>query len=200
MSKPLDLPILPFRISICGVADLPLQAGLGVTHILSVDRPEQPTATPAWFTGTHLRVFFDDVESEAEAKEHGTVSPTLAEVGKALAFGRECLKVCRTQMVHLLIHCTQGASRSPALAYVIAAMALGPGQEKAALKHIIRVRPYASPNRFVVRLADQCLQRNGALEAALQDLWKQAADYRPIPIARKAASTGDGPKIPPPGA
>lgn len=181
MSKPLDLPVLPFRITICGIADLPLQAGLGVSHILSVDLPERPAPTPDWFTGTHVHVFFDDVESEESAKEHGSVPPTIEEVGKALDLGRECLKLCRARMVHLLIHCTQGASRSPALAYAIAAMALGPGQEQAALKHILRLRRYAVPNRLVVHLADECLQRNGMLEAALNDLWRQAADYRPRP-------------------
>jgi predicted protein tyrosine phosphatase len=185
MSKRLDHSVLPFRLSICGVADLPLLAGLGITHLLSVDRSGQPTPTPKWFDGTHLHVFFDDVESETEAKEHGTTPPTLEEIDKALAFGRKCLDDSRQRFVHLLIHCTQGASRSPAVAYAIAAMVLGPGQEKAALKHVLGIRKYAFPNRLVVHLADQLLKRNGSLKASLETLWKQADEYRPVAARKK---------------
>lgn len=182
--EPKQCPI-PYRMSICGISSLPGFARERVTHLLSVDRPGQPTATPDWFVGQHLHIIFDDVESEAEAVKYHATIPTIEEVAKALAFGQQVLNDSRTVSAHLLLHCTQGASRSPAIAFGVLAMLLGAGQETTALRHVIKIQPYAVPNRLVVRLADQSLNRGGRLSRSLDQLWAQFADYRPILLARK---------------
>jgi predicted protein tyrosine phosphatase len=67
----------------------------------------------------------------------------------------------------VLVHCEAGISRSTAAVVILAATLLGPGQEPEAVKIARRAVPEARPNRLMVRLADEELARNGALERAL---------------------------------
>jgi predicted protein tyrosine phosphatase len=69
----------------------------------------------------------------------------------------------------ILVSCDYGASRSPALTYVIIADALGQGREKEALKLVLKIRPEAMPNSMVVLLGDELLERSGALMEALRE-------------------------------
>jgi predicted protein tyrosine phosphatase len=72
-----------------------------------------------------------------------------------------------------LIHCEAGVSRSTAAAFIVFAAVLGPGQERAALDATLAVAPDARPNRWMVRLADVELQRDGRLLAALDERFSQ---------------------------
>ena len=54
----------------------------------------------------------------------------------------------------VLIHCEAGVSRSTAAALVMYACWLGQGREYEAMERVIDQRPYAIPNRRMVRLAD----------------------------------------------
>ena len=69
--------------------------------------------------------------------------------------------------------CDQGASRSPALAYVFLADQLGSGREASALELVIKIRPTAVPNRLVVQLGDVLLDRDGALLTPLRLLFQK---------------------------
>jgi predicted protein tyrosine phosphatase len=71
----------------------------------------------------------------------------------------------------ILISCDQGASRSPALAYVLIADQAGPGREIEAFGVILDIRPVAVPNGLVIRLGDEFLQRNGALLTPLKEFY-----------------------------
>ncbi|RAK66362.1 hypothetical protein [Phenylobacterium kunshanense] len=67
----------------------------------------------------------------------------------------------------LLVHCFHGVGRSAAVALAILADRAGPGREQAALDRLLAIRPQATPNLVVVKLADEVLGRNGALVAAV---------------------------------
>jgi predicted protein tyrosine phosphatase len=162
--------LLPFRLSVCSLADVSTFAASGVTHLLSIDNPGGPTPTPKWFTGTHWHVVFQDVESDAEAREYSTTPPTRAAIQQVLDNASSCLESSRSHSVYLLVHCMAGASRSTAAAFGILAMVLGPGQEVNALKYLLRIRPDAFPNKLVVRFADEILGRNGRMMEALRPL------------------------------
>jgi predicted protein tyrosine phosphatase len=71
----------------------------------------------------------------------------------------------------ILVSCDYGASRSPALAYVLVADQLGPGREPEALDVTLQIRPDAVPNRLVVKLGDMLLGREGNLVKALSGLY-----------------------------
>lgn len=154
---------LPYTISVCGLSELPQFKTRDITHLLSIDSPGSPTATPAWFKGTHWHVAFVDFESEKMAALFGVTPPAKNDVELLLEFGEICLASSRTGNTHLLIHCLAGVSRSTAAAYALICQMLGSGSEEAAFKHILKIRPCASPNRLVIKYADQLLERKGAM-------------------------------------
>lgn len=63
----------------------------------------------------------------------------------------------------LLVHCRAGVSRSTAIALAIAADRLGAGNERHACEWLRETYPQAKPNRLVVFLADEVLERNMAM-------------------------------------
>ncbi|MFA7173901.1 MAG: protein-tyrosine-phosphatase [Kiritimatiellia bacterium] len=154
---------LPYKISICGLRELPQFETRGITHLLSIDSPGSPTATPEWFTGTHWHVAFVDFESKKMAAIFGATPPAKRDAELILELGDTCLTTSRTCNTHLLIHCLAGVSRSTAAAYAIICKLLGPGSEEVAFEHLLDIRPCASPNRLVVKYADQLLNRKGAM-------------------------------------
>ncbi len=79
----------------------------------------------------------------------------------------------RFGLCHTDASCDYGASRSPAIALIILADRLGPGQEQKALQQVLDVRPDAIPNNLVVELGDNLLHRNGALRRSLDDLYEE---------------------------
>ena len=154
---------LPYKISICGRRELPAFKEHGVTHLFSIDSLGSPTATPEWFKGTHWHIEFPDVESKTMALLYGLPAPAKEAVELILEFGDMCRTASRTQAVHLVIHCLAGVSRSTAAAYAIFCMLLSPGAEERAFAHLIKIRPCASPNKLIVKYADELLGRNGKM-------------------------------------
>ena len=63
----------------------------------------------------------------------------------------------------LLIHCEAGISRSTATALIMYACWLGRGREDEAMQRVIAQRPFSSPNRRMVALADKLLALDGRL-------------------------------------
>ncbi|MDD2597724.1 MAG: protein-tyrosine-phosphatase [Kiritimatiellae bacterium] len=157
---------LPYAISVCGVGELSQFKTLGITHLLSIDSPGTPTTTPGWFKGTHWHVAFVDFESKKMAAIFGATPPAKKDVALILELSEMCLANSRTCDTHLLIHCLAGVSRSTAAAYAIICKLLGPGYEEAAFEYLLNIRPCASPNRLVVKYADQLLNRKGAMVKA----------------------------------
>ena len=146
---------LPYRFSICGKHEIELYAHSGLTHLLSLEDPETPKDTPAWFRGEHLQLCFHDVESSAEARLLMALPPTEAQVAEILQLGERCLNASRSAPVHLLVHCFAGISRSTAASFALAAQAVGAGHAERALGHVRQIRREAYPNRLVVRYADR---------------------------------------------
>ncbi len=151
---------LPFEISVCGRSEVECFQHDGITHLLSIDSPGSPTATPEWFNGVHRHFAFADVESRSTAFAFGVEAPGKEDVKEILEFGKECLKATLNGRVHLVIHCLAGVSRSPAAAYVIMCMLLGPGCEDEVFDYLLKVRSCAWPNKLIVKYADQILGRN----------------------------------------
>ncbi|HEV7251535.1 MAG TPA: protein tyrosine phosphatase [Mesorhizobium sp.] len=97
------------------------------------------------------------------ADRPGLVSPALAHVEALLAFARSW-----DGQAPLLIHCYAGVSRSPAAAFIVAA-ALKPDHDEAELASALRaLSPSATPNPYLVRLADAALGRDGRMVRAIE--------------------------------
>ena len=141
-----------------------------LTHAIIISNPETTRRPPVNFTGDCLHLCFGDVVSPQDAAQCRTKAANLADIRQAVIFYR----VARLQKhSSLLVSCDYGASRSPALAYVLLADLYGAGRESEALKSIIGIRPESVPNRLVVELGDILLDRNGALRAALKEYYQQ---------------------------
>ena len=77
-----------------------------------------------------------------------------------------------------LIHCHAGRGRSPAAGYIAWAMLLGPGSEQEAFDRMVEscMETELLPNRLMVTLADEILDREGRLSAPLLD-WNNSVPW-----------------------
>lgn len=73
----------------------------------------------------------------------------------------------------LLIHCWAGISRSSAAAYAIACDR-NPGHEAEIADELRRRSPYVTPNRLMVKLADEILGRGGRMSEAIARIGRGA--------------------------
>jgi predicted protein tyrosine phosphatase len=166
---------LGFRVSICGREEIPEFEDQGITHLLSIDNPGDPTPTPSEFDGVHWNISFNDIATQAEAIEFDATLPEMQDVQQVLDYAESCQQASQVQPVHLLVHCMAGVSRSTAAAYAMISSMFGEGREHDALKHILEIRPQASPNPLMVKHADAILKRNGKMLEAIKRL-RDAAD------------------------
>ena len=131
----------------------------------------------------HLQLYFHDI---TEAKE-GLIAPNADHIGAILDFTRGW-----SGARPLLVHCWAGISRSSAAAYMIAC-ARSPGHERDIADELRRRAPFATPNRLMVRLADEELQRSGRMVEAIDRIGRgadasQGSPYV-LPLSFSASTT-----------
>lgn len=142
------------------VADL--VARRNPSHVISLESPAQETAGTAF--ENHRRFSFNDI---AEPRP-GLITPSAGMIGELLDFGRGW------DGTHpLLIHCWAGISRSCAAAFVLACDR-NPGRERMIADELRRRAPFATPNRLMVRLADDLLVRDGRMVTAIEAIGRGA--------------------------
>ncbi|WP_162815026.1 tyrosine phosphatase family protein [Erythrobacter aureus] len=129
--------------------------------VLTIEDPEARPGDQLRFSASpapaHLVLSFEDADSEVFG--YATALPD--DVRAALEFARAHAGGS------LLVHCFHGVGRSAAVGLAILADRLGPGREVEALDALAAVRPGTTPNLVAVEYADQLLERDGALLAAL---------------------------------
>jgi predicted protein tyrosine phosphatase len=156
------------RLFICGLEERAKFQSRNLSHLITIANPGAALSHPSWFEGMHLQLRFGDVASEADARRWKTTAPSLHDLQQAVEFFREAWVVPGSKV---LVSCDHGASRSPALAYVLMADQLEVGREAEAFGAVLEIRSVAVPNGLVVRLGDAFLKRNGALLAPLKDFY-----------------------------
>ena len=130
--------------------------------LLSPGHPE--TDWSALACDRHLRLAFHDI-AEPMA---GLTAPDRDLIQAVLDFGRNSETQCA-----LLIHCWAGISRSSAAAFAIVCDR-NPGFERDIADELRRRAPSATPNRLMVRLADDLLQRDGRMIEAIEGIGRGA--------------------------
>ena len=130
--------------------------------LLSPDYP--PADFSAFACERHLRLAFHDIVEPVP----GLVAPDREMMQAVLAFGRDT-----QQQRPLLIHCWAGISRSSAAAFAMACER-NPGFERDIAGELRRRSPSATPNRLMVRLADDLLERNGRMVEAIDAIGRGA--------------------------
>lgn len=139
-----------------------------------------PTAAHDWRTivcERHLKLSFHDIN----APTPGLIAPDAETMQAILGFGRAA-----DASRPMLIHCWAGISRSSAAAYAIACDR-NPGFEQAIADELRRRSPSATPNRLMVRIADDQMGRGGRMVEAIARIGRGAdafegAPYR-LPLA-----------------
>jgi predicted protein tyrosine phosphatase len=165
---------LPFKITICGLAELRQHRNARVTHVLSILDPEFPAPTAFADYGAHkkLELRFDDIVNEQDKLK----APQLEHVDALLAFGAG---LEREPDAHLLVHCHMGISRSTsstALLVAQAAPAMEPGE---IFTELLKIRPQIWPNLRIIEMGDAKLGRNGTMISALRTLYRTQIERDP---------------------
>jgi predicted protein tyrosine phosphatase len=130
--------------------------------LLSPGHPE--TDWSAFACERHVRLAFHDIIEPMP----GLVVPDRDIMRAVLDFGRNS----QSQRA-LLIHCWAGISRSSAAAFAIACDR-NPGLERDIAAELRRRSPSATPNRLMVRLADDLLARDGRMVEAIESIGRGA--------------------------
>lgn len=173
MNPDITTPLLPYRITICGLSELCYHADAGITHVVSILDPAYPDPDDFQRYRAHRRVVwrFDDVVEVG----NGFAAPTVQNVQAVLDLGRE---LAAEPVEQLLIHCHAGVSRSTATA-VILMVQHNPGHEARAFAELAALRPRSWPNALMLRIADDLLGRDGALLDALREHQRQITRQLP---------------------
>jgi predicted protein tyrosine phosphatase len=168
--------IAPFKITVCGIEELPNHCEVGVSHVLSILDPDWPVPEAFGAFGEHakLELRFHDV---IEAQDAVTVAPQPEHVADILSFGRQ-FSAHQEQDAHLLVHCHAGVSRSTAAMTLILAQALPEEPADRIFGEVLRIRPLAWPNLRMLELGDAMLGRNGELVAAAAGVYRRQLDER----------------------
>ncbi len=183
--------LTPYKVTICGLGELPGLCNGDVTHLLSLLDARHPVPESLnTLDGVDRELLhFDDVVAEYP----GFIACSVADVERILSFG-ERVHAAGAQARHLLVHCHAGISRSTAAAAVLMAQ-FNPGRETEAFLKLLDIRPHAWPNTRVVEMADRILDRKGALLDGLV-AYRRALLERKPQLSQIVINIGRGHELP----
>jgi predicted protein tyrosine phosphatase len=157
------IPPPRLNITVAGLDELEELEDKAFTRVISIGdvewkaNREHETAVRRHFPGAaFIFSYFDDVEFTREG------APDRNQVYRILLFSQAFTPADR-----ILIHCRAGISRSTAIACAIICQHTPPGEEAGAVEHIRSIRTMMVPNFLIIKVADEILQREGRLIAAV---------------------------------
>lgn len=171
-----SIPIAPWKITVCGIEELPDHSEAGVTHVLSILDPDRAVPDAFGSFGEHARLelrFLDEIEETPDG-----MPPAQAHVEQVLAFGRSLMEE-PPEAAHLLVHCHAGVSRSTASMILIIAQARPDLSAAVVVQEVFRVRAKAWPNLRMIEMGDALLGRGGSLVEAVKDVYRAQLEIRP---------------------
>ena len=153
----------PFPIHTCSLeavreADVSIYDGVITIEDSRIENPfrldfEQPK---------QLVLCFDDISVPLD----DFIEPQEKHILQALSFAD------RIGEGSILIHCHAGISRSSAIALAIIAKRIGKGKERESIKILEQINPHARPNKSIVWLTDEILERDRKLfDIAYKSMW-----------------------------
>ena len=169
-----EMQLMPFQVTICGIEELESHCAAGITHVLSILDPgwPEPESLSGFDINRRLRLRFHDViESQP-----GWIAPERWDVELLLAFSRD---LAGANEAHLLIHCHAGVSRSTAAATLVMAQTCPERPADEVLREVVRLRPRAWPNLRILELGDEILGRGGTIVEAARAHYRRALEREP---------------------
>ena len=132
------------------------------SHLVTLLSPEFMIDTPAGFpAGRHLRLTVNDICDPAL----GPCPPNEEHIAGLIEFARSW-----DGKRPMIVHCWAGISRSMASTYAILCDRAWKGAEFRIAREIRARAPHAYPNRLLVRLADDFLNREGRMVQAVEEM------------------------------
>ena len=132
------------------------------SHVITLLSPEHMIETPDGFhPERHLKIGMNDVAHPSQ----GDTPPHDDHIQSLLEFGR-----LWEGTAPLVVHCWAGISRSTAATFILLCDRLGPGYEREIAQALRARAPHADPNRLLIKLADEMLDRRGAMVRAIQSI------------------------------
>lgn len=137
-------------------------AKTGSEYLVSIINKDMMPNTPAIIeSNNHLKLSFNDIAIPTQ----GFVNAQTSDIEKLINFLNNW-----DQQKSIIFHCWAGVSRSTAGAYIAANFVRGQGAEQELAQNLRQAAPFASPNSLVINLADACMQRNGKMIAAIDNI------------------------------
>ena len=181
--------LVPFRITVCGLDELPGHRRSRVSHVLSILDPEWPApdAFGRYRAHTRLELRFHDVIEPEPPEPHMVrlLPPERGHVDQILAFGRSLTD--EGGAGHLLVHCHAGVSRSTASMALILAQARPDETAAKIFDTVLAIRPRAWPNLRILEFGDAMLGRQGELTRAVLEVYRRQAARYPEMVDAMAA-------------
>lgn len=139
----------------------------GARYVVSAINPWAIPETPTRVDGNnHLKMAINDIDAP-----HGDlVHPETSHIKHLIDFAKRWNKDGP-----LVIHCLAGISRSSASAFIVACTLNGDASEAVIALALRQASETAHPNPLMIRLADELLERDGRMIAAIQALPPSAA-------------------------
>ena len=158
------VPVPPrLNITIAGLDELEGLKEAPFTRVISICEADLKTTRGIeaqlrrfYPSASFIFAYFDDVEFMREG------APDRNHVYRILLFSQNFTREDR-----ILIHCRAGISRSTAIAISILCQHAPVGEEKLVVDQVRTIRPLMLPNFLIIKLADEILQRQGKLIAAV---------------------------------
>jgi predicted protein tyrosine phosphatase len=147
---------LALKLIVCPLAELDEALASRPSHVLSLISPG--AASPVCAVADHLVLRFNDIN----APTPGLTGASAEDLESLLVFAQGWAGAAP-----LLAHCWAGISRSTAAAYIIACARNAPGREVELARQLRTAAPEATPNPWMIALADTLLNRNGCMSAAI---------------------------------
>lgn len=155
--------VSPSSLLVCPLSAVAEQISLtGARHLVTCINGQSMIDTSAAIPADrHLRLEMNDISMP----QAGLVPPDVGHVSSLIAFAQSW-----PRDAPMVIHCWAGISRSSAAAFIALCALNGDVDETVIAQSIRKASPTAYPNRLMVRIGDQMLQRSGRMIGAVDDI------------------------------
>lgn len=158
-----------FNFFICGAWEInkyigKVNTGIQITHPQNDEEADYSKLIESCDNFQYYKLLFHDVWGEHHKIFKYAKWPTIDDIKQIIGIARDIKKrLNNNEIVNLILNCTAGISRSTATTAIIMNYLMGPGHERVIMQEIYEKRPVAAPNPYLLKLADDFLDRGGAI-------------------------------------
>ena len=163
-------------VHVCPLSQVaPTVAASGASHLITLINVATPVQRPKTIPAeNHLFIGINDIVEPMD----GMVLAADDHVRALIAFVEGW-----DQTRPLVIHCYAGISRSTAAAFIALCVTRPERDERAIARALREASPLATPNAWLVAIADRLLDRDGRMIAAIEEIGRGETAVENVPFA-----------------